>query len=94
MSNDARITRLKQLMQSMGLKQAAFAERIGVDASNFSKHLNGKLPLSENLYNKIVVAVGASKEWLMSGEGDMWKTLPAVNQLPTVTVPAEVISQA
>ena len=94
MSNDARITRIKQLMQSMGLKQAAFAERIGVDASNFSKHLNGKLPLSENLYNKIVVAVGASKEWLMSGEGDMWKTLPAVNQLPTVTVPAEVISQA
>lgn len=94
MSNEARITRIKQLMQSMGLKQATFAERIGVDASNFSKHLNGKLPLSENLYNKIVVAVGASKEWLMSGEGDMWKTLPAVNQLSTVTVPAEVISQA
>ncbi len=92
MSSDAGINRIKQLMNSMGLKQAAFAERIGVDASNFSKHLNGKLPLSENLYNKIVVSVGASKEWLVSGDGDMWKSSPLAHQLPTVTVPAEIIS--
>ena len=92
MSSDAGIIRIKQLMNSMGLKQAAFAERIGVDASNFSKHLNGKLPLSENLYNKIVVSVGASKEWLVSGEGDMWKPTHSAHQLPTVTVPAEIIS--
>ena len=94
MSSDAGINRIKQLMNSMGLKQAAFAERIGVDASNFSKHLNGKLPLSENLYNKIVVAVGASKEWLVSGEGEMWKSHTSASQLPTVTVPSEVISSA
>lgn len=92
MSSESGINRIKQLMSSMGLKQAAFAERIGVDASNFSKHLNGKLPLSENLYNKIVVAVGASKEWLVSGEGEMWKNHTAASQLPTVTIPAEVIS--
>ena len=62
MSSDAGISRIKQLMSSMGMKQAAFAERIGIDASNFSKHLNGKLPLSENLYNKIVVSVGADRK--------------------------------
>ena len=92
--SDAAINRIKLLMSSMGLKQVAFAERIGVDASNFSKHLNGKLPLSENLYNKIVVAVGVSKEWLVSGEGDMWKTQPSSNHLPTVTIPAGVISSS
>ena len=92
--SDAAINRIKLLMSSMGLKQVAFAERIGVDASNFSKHLNGKLPLSENLYNKIVVAVGVSKEWLVSGEGDMWKTQPLSNHLPTVTIPAGVISSS
>ena len=88
MSSDAGISRIKQLMSRMGMKQAAFAERIGIDASNFSKHLNGKLPLSENLYNKIVVSVGASKEWLMTGEGEMWLTRQNSGQLPTITVPA------
>ena len=91
MSSDA-VERIKQLMSSLGLKQAAFAERIGVDASNFSKHLNGKLPLSDNLYNKIVVAVGVSKEWLMSGEGEMWSSHMRGNQLPMVTVPMGEIS--
>ncbi len=90
--SDAAINRIKLLMSSMGLKQVAFAERIGVDASNFSKHLNGKLPLSENLYNKIVVAVGVSKEWLVSGEGEMWTTPSTGNRLPTITVPAGIIT--
>ena len=49
------IARIKLLINNLGLSQSAFAERIGIDASNFSKHLNGKLPLSDNLFNKIVV---------------------------------------
>lgn len=92
MTAQAAIQRIKQLMTDMGIKQAAFAERIGIDASNFSKHLNGKLPLSENLYNKIVVNVGASKEWLVTGEGDMWGASPASGKLSTITVPATRIA--
>ena len=95
MTNAAGIERIKQLMQGMGLKQAAFAERIGIDASNFSKHLNGRLPLSENLINRIVVAVGASKEWLMSGEGEMWQTgTSGTTLLPVVTIPVSQIAPA
>lgn len=92
MTQQAAVARIKQLMNSLGIKQAAFAERIGVDPSNFSKHLNGKLPLSENLYNKIVVNLGVSKEWLMTGEGEMWSQAQASNQLSTITVPAGKIS--
>lgn len=85
--NKQGIARIKQLINSLGVSQSAFAERIGIDASNFSKHLNGKLPLSDNLYNKIVVAVGASKKWLLTGEGDMWNTSTGSNSIiPTVTV--------
>lgn len=94
MTEQAAIARIKQLMSSMGMKQAAFAERIGIDPSNFSKHLNGKLPLSENLFNKIVVNVGASKEWLVTGEGEMWSTTPTTGQISTITVPAGKISSS
>ena len=87
MSNEARIERIKELMKSMGLKQIAFAERIGMDASNFSKHMKGKLPLGDTLLNKVVVELGVSKEWLLTGEGDMWQRNARNNQLPTVTVP-------
>lgn len=92
MTQQVAVARIKQLMNSLGIKQAVFAERIGVDPSNFSKHLNGKLPLSENLYNKIVVNLGVSKEWLMTGEGEMWSQAQASNQLSTITVPAGKIS--
>lgn len=94
MTEQAAIARIKQLMSSMGMKQAAFAERIGIDPSNFSKHLNGKLPLSENLFNKIVVNVGASKEWLVTGEGEMWSNTPTTGQISTITVPAGKISSS
>lgn len=81
------IARIKLLINNLGLSQSAFAERIGIDASNFSKHLNGKLPLSDNLFNKIVVAVGASKKWLLTGEGSMWNCAENCEKsIPTVTI--------
>lgn len=83
------IARIKWLMNNLGLSQTAFAERIGIDASNFSKHLKGKLPISDNLLNKIVVAVGASKKWLLTGEGEMWNTTGNTeNGISTITVDA------
>ena len=91
MTNEAGISRIKLLMNSLGMSQGAFAERIGIDASNFSKHLNGRLPLGENLYNRIVVAVGASKEWLVTGEGEMWNTSASSSPIQTVTVNAGAI---
>ena len=81
------VARIKLLINNLGLSQSAFAERIGIDASNFSKHLNGKLPLSDNLFNKIVVAVGASKKWLLTGDGSMWNSTGGCETaIPTVTI--------
>lgn len=92
MTNEQGISRIRQLMDNMGVSQSAFAEKIGIDPSNFSKHINGKLPLSDNLLNKIVVAIGASKEWLISGEGNMWSPTAGSNRhLQTVTVNAGAI---
>lgn len=91
MDNEERIHRLKELIRSMDMTQVAFAERIGIDPSNLSKHLKGKLPFSDNLINKIVVELNVSKEWLLTGEGDMWQASAVSDRISTVTVAATAI---
>ena len=67
MSNKDIIERIKYLIREMRMTQGEFAEKIGCDQSNLSKHLNGKLPISEALINKIVINMGVSKAWLKDG---------------------------
>lgn len=59
--------RIKYLIKELGLTQGEFAERIGCDASNLSKHLNGRLAINDSLINKIVINLGVSKAWLKEG---------------------------
>ena len=40
MENEAKIERIKTLMENFGVTQSEFAKRISIDASNFSKHLS------------------------------------------------------
>lgn len=61
------IARIKYLMKEMGVRQVQFAQRIGVDTSNLSKYLNGHMPLSDSLLNRIVVNLGVNKQWLLNG---------------------------
>ena len=67
MTNQDIIGRIKYLIKELGLTQGEFAEKIECDQSNLSKHLNGKLPISESLLNKIVINMGVSKAWLKEG---------------------------
>ena len=69
MENNEIINRIKFLISELRLKQNSFARRINTDISNFSKHLNGKLPIGDTLINRIVVNFGVSKTWLLTGEG-------------------------
>ena len=59
--------RIRYLIRFSRMTQAQFAERIGIDPSNLSKHLSGRLPISESLMNRIVVEMGVSKQWLRDG---------------------------
>ncbi len=61
------IDRIRYLIEQSRLSQAQFARRINIDPSNLSKHLSGKLPVSESLINRIVVDMGVSKQWLRDG---------------------------
>lgn len=61
------IGRVRYLIEMSRMSQAAFARRIGIDPSNLSKHLSGKLAINDSLINRIVVETGVSKGWLRTG---------------------------
>ena len=61
------INRIKYLMQELNYRQVDFAHKIDIDTSNLSKYLNGRLPISDALGNKLVVNLGVSKQWLEDG---------------------------
>ena len=62
------IGRIKYLIKRSGKSQAEFARMLSIDPSNISKHLSGKLTVSDSLINRIVVDMGVSKQWLKDGE--------------------------
>ncbi len=62
------INRIKFLMKELKYRQVEFANRVDVDPSNLSKYLNGRLPISEALINRIVVNLGVNKQWLEDGD--------------------------
>lgn len=61
------IARLRLLIEQSRLSQAQFARRIGIDPANLSKHLSGRLPVTEGLINRVVADLGVSKKWLRDG---------------------------
>ena len=89
MPQEELISRIRELIKEMNISQNEFADRIKIDRSNFSKHINGKLPISDSLLNKIVVSLGISKEWLNSGEGEKYY-MAAHRQ--TISLPTNVLS--
>lgn len=66
---EAIIGRVRYLMELRRLSQRQLAILLRIDTSNLSKVLNGKLPFSEGLVNRIVADLGVSKTWLRDGEG-------------------------
>ena len=84
MNDSEVIARIKYLMKELGYKQADFARMVDIDTSNLSKYLNGRLPLSESLLNRIVVNLGVNKQWLADGSDLPFAkgTAPVTIQMP------------
>ncbi len=83
MENKEIIARIKYLIKEMNMRQAIFAERIGIDASNLSKYLNGKLPINESFINRLVVNLGVSKQWVTDGTDIPF---PKNSNIPAATI--------
>lgn len=63
------IGRIRFLIGRLGLTQGEFSRRIGVDPTNFSKIMNGRLKITRNLTNRIAIDLGVSSQWLIDGTG-------------------------
>lgn len=61
--------RIRFVIDRLRISQASFARRLGLDPGNLSKHLNGKLPITKGLVNRIALDLGVSRSWLTTGEG-------------------------
>ena len=61
------IERIRFLISRLNMTQGEFARRIGVDPTNFSKILNGRLRITRNLINRIAIDLGVSLKWLETG---------------------------
>ncbi len=61
------VERIKYLIKLIRKNQAQFSEMIGLNPSNISKALSGKIAVSESMINRIVVNLGVSKQWLVNG---------------------------
>lgn len=70
MVKDDIILRIKELMIYFKYNQGQFAHAIDMDPSGFSKRLNGDVAIGKGVINKIVLALGVNKNWLLTGEGD------------------------
>ena len=92
--NELLIGRVKYLIEMSRMSQGAFARRIGIDPSNLSKHLSGKLQMGDSLINRIIVETGVSRLWLRDGVGtpfDKQPEPPSINIAPDRMVSIESI---
>ena len=89
-NNEEIIKRLRYIISEMRLTQNEFSRQVGIDSSNLSKYLNGKLAINESLINRLVINLGLSKRWLETGDDLPYaKSQPA---LPSQTLVSSRIS--
>jgi SOS-response transcriptional repressor LexA len=76
------ILRIKELMEHFNFGSGQFADKIGMDKSNFSKLFTTDKPIGDGILTKIAYGLNVNKNWLLTGEGDMFKPeLPVANSL-------------
>ncbi len=65
--------RIRTLIKDSGLTMSEFANRIDMHQSSLSRALTDGNNIGDATLNKISIAFGINKSWLLTGEGDMFK---------------------
>ena len=68
--------RIKTLRNALNLTQQQFAEKIGVSRSTIANIETGKKVPSDLIINAICSEYSVNKEWLCTGQGEMFLSKP------------------
>lgn len=64
--------RIKELRKNLGLTQQRFADRLGLKRQTIAAYEMGNIEPSESTLLLICKEFGVSKDWLCSGDGEMY----------------------
>ncbi|MCR1822437.1 helix-turn-helix domain-containing protein [Terrisporobacter muris] len=65
-------TRLKEIRLKKGLSQDEFSKKLGISRSHVASLEGGRKTLTERLINDISREYNVNKQWLISGDGEMF----------------------
>lgn len=65
-------TRLKEIRLKKGLSQDEFSKKLGISRSHVASLESGRKKLTERLLNDISREYNVNKQWLISGDGEMF----------------------
>ena len=68
-------TRIRELIKALGLKQAEFAQRLGVSRPFVSELCSGSKNPSDRTIQDICREFNVNERWLRTGEGEMFVQL-------------------
>lgn len=68
-------TRIRELIKALGLKQAEFAQRLGVSRPFVSELCSGSKNPSDRTIQDICREFNVNEHWLRTGEGEMFRGL-------------------
>lgn len=61
------LDRVRYLIRLSRRNQQQFSRLVGIDPSNLSKILSGRMPVTDSFINRLVANLGVSKRWLTDG---------------------------
>lgn len=77
--------RIKQIRKEANLKQRPFAERTGLSVDGISQIERGVSNPSPTTIELICREFNVNREWLETGEGDMYKTMTRYGYIANLT---------
>lgn len=83
------VDRIRYLITFMRKTQAQFGQLIGIDPSNMSKMMSGRIRVTDRVINRIVIELGVSKQWLLHGDDVPFARNAHDGTLPVIDAPAD-----
>ena len=74
-------SRIRHLRKQLNLSQQEFSEKIHISRSQLSYYESGTVNIPERSQNEICEKFGVNIEWLRTGEGEVYKPTPTLNEL-------------